>query len=148
MRKFYLLAGILILVAIVFALKPNKNIEALNDTEASKNIETLSDDKVTDNTVHTVTLQQIEPSRVGDEYSWKIESEQGQLGFSLNALGLSNQDPVKINEQLGEDETTVVYQQDDLDLEQICKKFDLDYKSILSERMSITINYSQKDVSE
>ena len=145
MKKFIFLAGILILAVIVFVLKPTKN----NDTETPKNIETLSDAEVTDNTVHTVTLQHTEPARVGDEYSWMLVSEPGQLGYSLNALGLSNQDPVVINEQLGEDETTVVYQQDDIDLEQICNKLGLDKDTLLADlanNKSITITYSYDDV--
>ena len=145
MKKFIFLAGILILAVIVFVLKPTKN----NDTETPKNIETLSDAEVTDNTVHTVTLQHTEPARVGDEYSWMLVSEPGQLGYSLNALGLSNQDPAAINEQLGEDETTVVYQQDDIDLEQICNKLGLDKDTLLADlanNKSITITYSYDDV--
>lgn len=145
MKKFIFLAGILILAVIVFVLKPTKN----SDTETPKNIETLSDAEVTDNTVHTVTLQHTEPARVSDEYSWMLVSEPGQLGYSLNALGLSNQDPVAINEQLGEDETTVVYQQDDIDLEQICNKLGLDKDTILADlanNKSITITYSYDDV--
>ena len=145
MKKFIFLAGIIILAVIVFVLKPTKN----NDTESPQNIETLNDAEVTDNTVHTVTLQHTEPARVGDEYSWMLVSEPGQLGYSLNALGLSNQDPVVINEQLGEDETTVVYQQDDIDLEQICNKLGLDKDTLLADlanNKSITITYSYDDV--
>ncbi|NMA49188.1 MAG: hypothetical protein GX947_05385 [Tissierellia bacterium] len=145
MKKFIFLAGIIILAVIVFVLKPTKN----NDTETPKNIETLNDAEVTDNTVYTVTLQHTEPARVGDEYSWMLVSEPGQLGYSLNALGLSNQDPVAINEQLGKDETTVVYQQDDIDLEQICNKLGLDKDTLLADlanNKSITITYSYDDV--
>lgn len=137
MKKFIFLAGIIILSVIIFVLKPTKNMETLNDAE------------VTDNTVHTVTLQHTEPARVGDEYSWMFVSEPGQLGYSLNALGLSNQDPVEINELLGEDETTVVYQQDYIDLEQICNKLGLDKDTLLADlanNKSITITYSYDDV--
>lgn len=149
MKKFIFLAGIIILAIIVFVLKPTKNMETLNDTESPQNIEILNDAEVTDNTVHTVTLQHIEPARVGDEYSWMLVSEPGQLGYSLNVLGLSNQDPVEINELLGEDETTVVYQQDYIDLEQICNKLGLDKDTLLADlanNKSITINYSYDDV--
>lgn len=149
MKKFIFLAGIIILAVIVFVLKPTKNMETLNDTESPQNIVTLNDAEVTDNTVHTVTLQHTEPALVGDEYSWMLVSEPGQLGYILNALGLSNQDPVAINEQLGEDETTVVYQQDDIDLEQICNKLGLDKDTLLADlanNKSITITYSYDDV--
>ena len=149
MKKFIFLAGILILAVIVFVLKPTKNMETLNDTETPQNIETLSGAEVTDNTVHTVILQHTEPARVSDEYSWMLVSEPGQLGYSLNALGLSNQDPAEINELLGEDETTVVYQQDYIDLEQICNKLVLDKDTLLADlanNKSITITYSYDDV--
>lgn len=149
MKKIFFLAGIIILAVIVFVLKPTKNMETLNDTETPQNIETLSGAEVTDNTVHTVILQHTEPARVGDEYSWMLVSEPGQLGYSLNALGLSNQDPAEINELLGEDETTVVYQQDYIDLEQICNKLVLDKDTLLADlanNKSITITYSYDDV--
>lgn len=149
MKKIFILVGIIILAIIVFVLRPTKNIETLNDTETSKKIETLNDEEVTDKTIHTVTLQHTEPARVGDEYSWLLVSEPGQLGYSLSALGLSNQDPVEINKQLGEDETTVVYQQDYIDLEQICNKLGLNKDTLLTDLANnkpITINYSYDDV--
>ena len=153
-NHLYSLAGILILSAVTLALCLASSEAELNNqvagnlevnNNASDNPEILNNSEASDNDIHTVKLKRIAPIREGDSYGWELTSEQGQLGYSLNALGLNSNDPYKITKTLGIEETTMIYSQDGIDLKHICNKLGLDYEAISSKNI-IEINYSQDDI--
>lgn len=133
MKKLFLVCIFIISGAILL----------LNTT---KNKEPLADEAVTNDVVHTVTLQYIEPIKEGDEFGWMLISEPGQLGYSLNALGLNSNHPAKINEMLGEEENTITCPQDGIDLEKICNKLGLGSNTLWVDNTTIRIPYSEDDM--
>lgn len=104
-----------------------------------KETKTFNYSDVEENIIHTMTLQRTEPMKEGDEYAWMIISEPGQLSACINALGLGNPNP----KMFGED-TSVVFAQDEINLEQIRNKFNLDINTPLVDNAPLTITYLQE----
>ena len=92
---------------------------------------------------HTMTIEFTDPVSENDEYSWLITSEAGHLAECIALLGQSGHP----DSELFGDDTSVIFQQDAIDINEIIKKFNLDIVSTnISEYMPITIYYTRDDV--
>jgi hypothetical protein len=135
-------------LAMAFALVLGSNCLLVNAAELSSDIseEIQPSESIIVNdsdTIHTVTLQHIDPIKEGDDYGWMLESESGQLGYSLNALGLGNPNP----ELFGND-TIMLFSEEGIELEEIYDKLDLDNTRLLENSTSFVITYTQEDIGD
>lgn len=90
---------------------------------------------------HTLTLEQTEPIKEGDDYAWVVVSEQGELANGIAVLGLGQFD----SSLLGDD-TMAIFSQDRVDLGNIIENFDLEITARETAGGSITVIYSDADV--
>lgn len=92
---------------------------------------------------HTMTIEFTDPVSENDEYSWLITSEPGHLAECIALLGQSGHP----DSELFGDDTSVIFQQDAIDINEIIKQFNLNIDSTnISEYMPITIYYTREDV--
>lgn len=136
---------IFIACAVVVLIQTGKP-ETMSVMDGGEPVSGEENSEQTNDIVYTVVIRRIAPSRPNDSFAWEIESKQGQLAQSLNALGLYSGNPDRLNDQLGEDSTVMCYPENDLDLKKICDKLNLDYDSI-SSKEEITITYTQDNIS-
>ncbi len=92
---------------------------------------------------HTMTIEFTDPSRENDEYSWLITSEPGHLAECIVLVGQGGNPD---SEMFGDD-TSVIFLQDAIDINEIIERFNLDIDSTnISDYMPITIYYTREDV--
>ncbi len=91
---------------------------------------------------YVVTLEKISPVIEDDDYAWIVTSEKGELNNSLIALGLMNR---KVDFYDYED-TTIIYSQHDVDIEEICDRYGIQYNESNDIGDITTVIYKESDV--